>query len=978
MFPLVRRQCGGAGGTVMRKALKWLDGQRRRLPAFEPARSARGRLALTLTALGLMFALVLPLFHDPVDHQAVAVRNGVADFTRFAAGTMDRPVDLGGNWRTTWLGGSAKGPPAGTVATVRVPGQWFGVRSPGGVLPQSGVLRYESVLHGLPPGPYQLQVPEITGASRVLVDGRVVSQRGRFALGKAEVRNEVRSHRVAIVSSGRDIRLGIEIAALLHRDNGLESAPVLGTPQAMEDWFALKWAQVMLNALSLMLIAALGIALFLYRPNDRASLFFGIACLMFLPNSLIIGFDNVLLIAFPDLSFQAMMGLQYFGGTIASMFFLSTSHTLFPRESPRVVYGAFMGFFVAHFLSEILFFVVLGDTLTASQVQRLFIAVTLTMLIWVVVIVGRATLRGREGALVFMLGIALFVILFSLQSLVTEGWVSADRARGYDFISLGVLMVLYSQMLLMAERFSLAVMRAEDSNRDLRELLAVNTAITSDLQLRPLLERIVAVTSQIIHADRTSLFLAGDMGVGGSPGRPGKGEELAALVAEGVGAGQIAIASGTGLAGHSFRTGEVVAVADAYADPRFNPEIDKQTGYRTRSVLSIPITTRDGRRLGVMQALNRIDGQPFDGEDVTRMSAFGAQAAVALDNARLFSDLLAERNFDESILRSMAGGVIALDSDWRATKINRAAGAILGIDEEAVAGSNARPIVEASNPALVTEIEAVLGGAEAKSLLDYDLVVLDGSTRSVNLSIVPFDAGDSGGAGALIVIEDLSSEKRLQSAMRRFLTQDVVDQVLGREDGLLFGTACNASVLFADVRGFTTMAEQLTARETVETLNELFGELVEAVVAHDGVLDKFMGDGIMAVYGAPLSRGADAENAVASAVGMIRALVLVNARRAERGAAPLRIGIGVTSGEVVAGTIGSPKRMDYTVIGDTVNLAARIETATRDHGVDLLLCENTAALVGHRFPVRLVDRIRVKGRVEPCAVYTVDMEALAA
>lgn len=960
----------------MRTPQQWVEGLGHRLPTFEPARSARGRLALTLTALGLMFALVLPLFHDPVDHVAVKVHGGVADFARYAAGAMDRPVDLGGEWRAVWLGDNGAGPPPGTTAKVRVPGQWYGVETDRGPLPQSGLLRYETVLKGLPPGPYQMHVPEITGASRVLVDGQVVSTRGVFAADKAQVRNEVRSHRVALVSTGRDIRIGIEIAALLHRDNGLESAPVLGRPQVMEDFFALYWARVMLNALSLMLIAALGIALFLYRPNDRASLFFGIACLMFLPNSLIVGFDNVLLMAFPSMSFQTMMGIQYFGGTIAAAFFFAASHTLFQNESPRIVFGAFIGFFVAHFLSEIVFFLILNDTLTASRVQRLFIGVTLAMLLWVVVIVGRATLRGREGALVFMIGIALFVILFTLQSLVTEGWVSADRARGYDFVSLGVLMALYSQMLLMAERFSLAVIRAEDSNRDLRELLAVNTAITSDLQLRPLLERIVGVTSQIIHADRTSLFLAGDMGVG-APRRAGKGEELAAMVAEGVGAGQIAIASGTGLVGHSFRTGEVVAVPDAYADPRFNPEIDKQTGYRTRSVLSIPITTRDGRRLGVMQALNRLDGLPFDAEDVTRMSAFGAQAAVALDNARLFSDLLAERNFDESILRSMAGGVIALDSDWHATKINRAAGAILGIDEEAVAGSDARPIVEASNPSLVAEIEAVLAGAEAKSLLDYDLVVPGGETRSVNLSIVPFDAGESGGAGALIVIEDLSSEKRLQSAMRRFLTQDVVDQVLGREDGLLFGTACNASVLFADVRGFTTMAEQLTARETVETLNELFGELVEAVVAHEGVLDKFMGDGIMAVYGAPLSRGADAENAVASAVGMIRALAVVNARRAERGAGPLRIGIGVTSGEVVAGTIGSPKRMDYTVIGDTVNLAARIETATRDHGVDLLICERTAGLVGHRFPVRLVDRIHVKGRVEPCAVYTVDMDALA-
>ncbi|WP_295639275.1 adenylate/guanylate cyclase domain-containing protein [Novosphingobium sp.] len=965
----------------MQRVIDWLQPLRSRLAGFQPARTARGRLLLAMAALAMMIALVAPLFHDPVDRAAMPVHAGIADFSGY--GAFNRPIELSGSWVVTWLGGGtgANRPVVGAQTVLRVPGPWRGAAYPGGRLPESGVVRFETVLRGLPPGRYQLYLAPITAASRIIVDGEVQSARGTLGATKATVRYDIRSQTVPLVSIGRDLNVRIEMASILHRENGLQESPVIGATQPMEDWYALKWARMMLYDLSLLLIAALGIALFLYRPRDRASLYFGLACLAYLPNSAIIGFDNVLLIAFPGLTFPTMMATQYLGGTIAMMFFLATANTLYPRESPRRMFGLIIGMFLAFLLAQIVLFGVLGDTLTASHIQRGFIVLTLATLFWVVGILVRAVSRGREGALLFLFGIALFVASFAVEAVVVEGWVAADRAQAYEFISLGVLMVLYSHMLLMAERFSLAVMRAEDSNADLRELIAVNTAITSDLQLRPLLERIVNVTTRIIHADRTSLFLAGDLGDDVAtgphrlgPNRPVQGDELAALVAEGVGAGQIAFASGTGLAGHSFRTGEIVAVPDAYADPRFNPAIDAQTGYRTKSALSIPITTRDGRRLGVMQALNRLDGLPFDADDVVRMAAFGAQAAIALDNARLFSELIAERNFDENIMRSMAGGVVAIDAAWRVTKINRAAGTILGLDETVLAGSDARPFVARTNPVLVEEVDAVLGGGESKLLLDYDLVVADGGVRAVNLSIVPLE-GDSpnhGRSGVLVVIEDLSSEKRLQGAMRRFLTQDVVDQVMGREDGLLFGTACTASVLFADVRNFTGLAERLSARETVETLNELFGELFEAVAAHDGVLDKFLGDGVMAVYGAPLSRGPDAVNAVSSALAMIDALVAINARRCARGAPELRLGLGVTTGEVVAGTIGSPKRMDYTVIGDSVNLASRLQELTRDYSIDLLVCERTASLVEGRFKVRLVDRIRVRGRATACAIYAVE------
>jgi len=247
-----------------------------------------------------------------------------------------------------------------------------------------------------------------------------------------------------------------------------------------------------------------------------------------------------------------------------------------------------------------------------------------------------------------------------------------------------------------------------------------------------------------------------------------------------------------------------------------------------------------------------------------------------------------------------------------------------------------------------------------------------GAGRSIdmNVQIVPLVATEGANSGVLVLVDDIREEKRLEGAMRRFMTPKVVDQVLQRQDDILFGAACRASVLFADIRNFTTLAESLTPRATVDMLNEIFAELVEAVSANDGVLDKFMGDAVMAVYGAPLSSGRDPENAVASAVTMIGALEPINARRAERGETPLRLGIGIASGDVVAGTIGSTKRMDYTVIGDSVNLASRLQNLTKHYQAGIVVCEATAAAIDPAH-LRPLDVIRVRGRSRPERIFQV-------
>jgi adenylate cyclase len=187
----------------------------------------------------------------------------------------------------------------------------------------------------------------------------------------------------------------------------------------------------------------------------------------------------------------------------------------------------------------------------------------------------------------------------------------------------------------------------------------------------------------------------------------------------------------------------------------------------------------------------------------------------------------------------------------------------------------------------------------------------------------------------------------------------------------LGGELLPVTILFTDIRSFTTISEKMDAQSLVALLNQYFSEMVGVIMQHDGVVDKYIGDAIMAVFGAPVPRPDDALNAVRAAVRMRVALGHLNDRLRERGIAPIRTGIGIHTGDVVAGNIGSEQRMEYTVIGDAVNVASRLEGSTKDLGVDVLISDATYELVQGHIRARKIRQITVKGRNEPIMTYEV-------
>jgi adenylate cyclase len=189
------------------------------------------------------------------------------------------------------------------------------------------------------------------------------------------------------------------------------------------------------------------------------------------------------------------------------------------------------------------------------------------------------------------------------------------------------------------------------------------------------------------------------------------------------------------------------------------------------------------------------------------------------------------------------------------------------------------------------------------------------------------------------------------------------------EEVRLGGTNAKASILFADIRGFTTLSETLPPEKIVEILNEYFTRVTDVIFEHGGTLDKYLGDGLMALFGVPVSKGNDARNAVRAALGIQQLIQELNQEGTQRGWPDLRVGIGVNTGVVTAGNIGSPKRIDYTVIGDAVNVSSRLCSNAAPGQV--LISESTAADVGTEFQLKQLQPLQVKGKSHPLNVFSV-------
>jgi adenylate cyclase len=527
------------------------------------------------------------------------------------------------------------------------------------------------------------------------------------------------------------------------------------------------------------------------------------------------------------------------------------------------------------------------------------------------------------------------------------------------------------------ERAALQSRLAASSTNADRELLKLRTlgriseTVNSSLELDVVLRRVLDTAVEVMQAERGFLMIANDE------------RQLELTTTYGIDRATVEgddMRPSQTIVRRVFENGEPIITTDAQQDPRFNVNTSVRM-LRLRSILCVPLAIK-ARTIGVVYLDSRVAPGLFSPADPDLLTAFANQAALAIENARLFDALRAQvveisrlEQLQARVLGSIASGVITVDSRGTIASFNDAAAQTFGVDRAAMLGRPARAL-----EALIPGITALLreGDLTAKPA-ELEAPHPTRGTLVLEVRIAPVDLPDGTAEdGWAVAVTDLTVRRQLErlhaadveqrqairEAFARYLAPHVVEALMRAPGGVaLGGERATASILFADIEGFTELAGRLDAERVVEILNRFFSAAVTIVFEHDGLLDKFYGDGLMVVFGPPVVREDDAARALAVAAALHEAAATIAGDDK-----PLRISIGIATGEVVAGHIGSPKRMDYTVIGDAANLASRLQSAAP--AGHTYIDDRTYTRLATKPPAeRLIAKIR--GKKEPVTVYDI-------
>ena len=420
--------------------------------------------------------------------------------------------------------------------------------------------------------------------------------------------------------------------------------------------------------------------------------------------------------------------------------------------------------------------------------------------------------------------------------------------------------------------------------------------------------------------------------------------------------------------------GEAVLTTNAREDQRFSGQESIIT-FNLRSILCVPLMVKT-ELIGVIYTDNRIRTGIFSESDRDLMIGFANQAAVAIENARLFSSLkrtLAEvtelKNLMDDVFASIVSGVITADVQDQITLCNRAAASILGHTSAEIVGRKIEEMIPAFASAIMPHLASVRKNEKPIIGLELSQSLAEGGNIDWRLNLSPLKDAGQKTHGVAIVLDDITERKKLEAQrglLQRMVSPAVLDQI-DPNSLQMGGKKVFITVLFADVRGFTSYSEIHSPEELVAVLNQYLAAAADAVLAHEGTVDKFLGDAVMAWYNAPLLQPDHTLRAVKSALAIREAIARLHEILPKE--AHLDFGVGIHYGEAVLGWIGTEKRLEFTSLGDSVNTTKRIQENSAKN--QILISKEAYERVKDEVEARPFAPLTVKGKTQPLDVYEV-------
>ncbi len=425
---------------------------------------------------------------------------------------------------------------------------------------------------------------------------------------------------------------------------------------------------------------------------------------------------------------------------------------------------------------------------------------------------------------------------------------------------------------------------------------------------------------------------------------------------------------------------------DATSDERFSqsPSIEL---YGIRSVMCVPICHRS-QLLGVIYVDSLAAKSAFDYDTLETLVAVANMAAMALENARLFSELRSEmmrnlvmKNYQWAILHSVESGILSVDHHYRVTTLNRAAGEILGLSSSQAKGSFLGQLLAPSaSQQLLEAIRLVLEQRQSRrrQLLEFEL---EGrGHRHLDISVSPLREPGSSAVGATVIITDRTAElmaeqkrQQVQDLFGKLVSREVMEELVRQPVRALGGKRQRVTILLADINRFSSTCERLSPGQIITMLNRYFSAVNEVIFAHRGMIKQFAGDEVMVLFGAPAESDDHAAQAVLTAQGIVAKLQKLARSDPQESEGFYDVKIGIHTGDVVVGHVGSSERFEYAAVGDSVNLASRIMGLNKRLGTTVLMSEATAVEARAALPelrLQAEGLHKVRGRTQEVPIFS--------